>query len=164
MNRTLLSLLAALLTILMLSACSGETDTPSETAPAITAVPAAAESQTPFEVITLVDDENCTVQITSVDADNIWGYTLNVYLENRTDLDLMFTLDEVSVNGYMFDPFWASTVSAGKKSNEEISFLESDFETNGITEVSEISFTLRVYDSNDWSADHLVEDVFSIHP
>ncbi len=42
----------------------------------------------------------------------------------------MFFVDNVSVNDFMCDPFWASTVSAGKETNKQIHFLESEFEKN----------------------------------
>ena len=112
----------------------------------------------------LVDDENCTVKITGIEADNAWGYTLKAFLENKTDLELMYTMDAVSVNGFMCDPFWANTVTAKMKSNEEISFSTEAFEKNGIEVPTDITFTLRVYDNNDWEADHLVEQEFTVYP
>ena len=162
-------MIVAILAVLMLSsltACVQAPDAPAqETAGKETDQTTAATPATEaFEEMVLVDDENCTFKITATGTDSIWGYTLKVFLENKTDLDLMFSLEDVSVNGYMCDPFWASSVAAGKKANEEISFFDSDFEKNGITEVSEITFTLNVYDSNDWSADHLVKETFTIHP
>ena len=117
-----------------------------------------------FREIVLVDDENCTVTVKSVKSDGLFGYTLQVFLENKTDVELMFTVDDVSVNGYMCDPFWASTVSAGKKANEEISFSESDFEVNDIAQVEDITFTLKVYDSNNWEAEDLVNQIFTVNP
>ncbi len=174
--RKTLSIIAVMALVLTMAACSSagsdaETGTDpitTTTAPVQTTVPAATtqpETTAPqFSEITLVDDEKCTVIIKGVDANNIFGYTLNVYLENKTDKELMFSVDDVSVNGFMCDPFWASTVSAGKKANEQISFSESDFETNGIKEVSEISFTLNVYDNADWTADYLVEETFTVNP
>ena len=87
-----------------------------------------------------------------------------VLLENKTQLDLMFSLRGVSVNGYMCDPFFAATVSAGMKSNEEISFLKSDLAANGITEVTDITFTLAVYDSTDILAEYLMEEEFTVYP
>ena len=117
-----------------------------------------------FTEITLVDNETCTVIVKGIDEENLFGYTLNVFLENKTDKELMFSVDGVSVNGFMCDPFWACTVSAGKKANAQITFLESDFEANGIEAVSEISFTLKVYDNNDWLAGNLVEEAFTVNP
>ena len=76
----------------------------------------------------------------------------------------MFSVSEVSVNGFMCDPFWAATVSAGKKANEQITFFASDFESNGIETVEEITFTLKVYDNGDWLADKFVEESFTVNP
>ena len=112
----------------------------------------------------LVDDENCTVKITGIDTDNMWGYTLKVFLENKTELELMYSLDGVSVNGFMCDPFWASTVTANMKSNEEISFSEESFAQNGIDVPTEITFTLRIYDNNDWDAENLLEQEYTVYP
>ena len=73
-------------------------------------------------------------------------------------------VDDVSVNGFMCDPFWAQSVAAGKKSNSSLSWLSSSFEENGIELVEEISFTLRVYDSDDFLAEDVFEKAFTIHP
>ena len=76
----------------------------------------------------------------------------------------MFTTDAVSVNGFMCDPFWATSVAAGKKANESISFSENDLEKNNIESVEEIVFTLRIYDSNNWLAEDVLEETFTIKP
>ena len=132
------------------------TTTPStQTTTAPTTEPAAKEN-------VLADTDDVTVKITSVDENGMLGYTLNVYLENNTDLELMFTVENVSVNGFMVDPMWADTVDAGKKANETISFLKSDFEKNGIEAVEEITLTLRIYDNNDWMADDIFKDTVTI--
>ena len=174
--RKALSIIAVMVLVFTMVACSSvgsdaETGTDpivTTTAPAQTTAPATTaqpETTAPrFEEITLVDDENCTVIVKSIDPDALFGYTLNIFLENKTDKELMFSVDQVSVNGFMCDPFWASTVSAGKKANEQISFSKSDFETNGIKEVTDISFTLNVYDNADWTADYLVEKTFTVNP
>ena len=135
-------------------------ETTEETTQATTEAPAAAE----FEKITLVDNDDITFTITGIDENGLMGYTLKVFLENRTDKDLMFAMDDTSVNGFMCDPFWAETVAAGKKSNTTVSWFETDFEENGIETVEEIVFTLRVYDSNDFLADDILNDTFTVNP
>lgn len=122
------------------------------------------ETTAPFAEVTLVDDESCTVIIKGYDENALLGYGVNVFLENKTDKELMFSVSEVSVNGFMCDPFWAATVSAGKKANEQITFFASDFESNGIETVEEITFTLKVYDNGDWLAGNLVEKSFTVNP
>ena len=113
----------------------------------------------------IVDNEACTFKITKAEIDPIWGFSLKVFCENKTsDKTLMFSITEAIVNGYMVDPFWAKEVAPGKKSNETISFSSTDFKDIGITSANEIIFTLRVYDSNDWMAENVVNDSFTIYP
>lgn len=139
------------------------TETPTETTEASTETTEAIEENT-FEEIVLVDNEDLTFKITAVENDDLWGYTLKVFLENKTDKELMFTLDNTSINGFMCDPFWAETVAAGKKSNTTISWFESEFEANGIETVEQIDFTLRVYDNGDWMADDILNEEFTVNP
>ena len=170
MIKKILSLLLAALMVISMAACGSEPSNtesvPPEAPSKQTEAPAPVETQAPviFEETVIVDDENCTFTITAIEYDSIWGYTLKAYLENKTDKDLTFSFNDVSVNGFMCDPLWAATVTTGMKANESIYFYKDSFERNGIKEVTEIVFTLDVYDSNDWMADHLVSDVFSIYP
>lgn len=172
MMKKLLTLLAAAALFLTLTAC-GKEDTSQETAPSpseqttsttqpTTTAPSQPEAK--FEEIVLVDNQEVTFKITNVTNDPIWGYTLKVFMENKTDLDLMFTVENVSINGYMCDPFWATSVSAGKKANQSISWLESTLKENGIEAVEEITFTLRAYDNNDWLAEDVFSETFTVNP
>lgn len=165
MKKKVLSLLLALAAVLSLAACgSSETAGGETTSEETTASIQDTTAQFSFPETTIIDNEHVTFKITAIDEDNLWGYTLKAYLENKTGQDLMFSLSDVSANGFMCDPFWATTVAAGMKANEEISFSGADFERSGITTVTDIEFTLDVYDANDWSAEHLVSDVFSVYP
>ena len=171
MNQRIFTLVLALLMAVSLAACGGndptETQAPSgsDLSTEATAVSEATEApRAEFPETVLVDDETCTVKLTAIEEDSIWGYTLKAYLENKTNIELTFSLEDVSVNGFMCDPFWAASVTPGMKSNEDISFLSSDFEMNDITTPTVIEFTLRVHDANDYTADDLVKQVFTIYP
>lgn len=112
----------------------------------------------------IVDNEDVTVTVTGYEMDEIWGYTVNLFLINRTDKDVVFTVDEASVNGYMADPFFAADVSAGKCAFNSVSWSESTLEDIGITEVEEIEFKLRAYDSNDWTAKDFANEKITLNP
>ena len=166
----MMALLLAAVLCLTLAACGGaEENTTGNTNPSQLAGSSSSPQEgtkpsgTSKEQV-LVEDENITVKVTGTQEDSLWGYTVKVYLENNTDKELMFSVDDVSVNGFMCDPFWASTVSAGKKANEKITFSEAAFAENGIEAVEEITFTLHVYDSNDLSADSLLKKTFTVNP
>lgn len=165
MKKTICAALAALLTLSMAGCTTGSSKEETTLSTVETAIETTATStEAGFEDIVLADNENLTFKITAVENDAVWGYTMKVFLENKTDQDLMFSLNDVSVNGFMCDPYWAHTVAAGKKSNTTISWFESDFAENGIEAVDEITFTLRVYDSNDWSADDILNETFTVNP
>ena len=120
------------------------------------------ESQETDKVI--VDNEYVTVIVTGYDKDNIWGYTANLYLINKTDTEIMLSVNEASVNGYMADPFYAKSVKAGKSAFSSISWSDTVLEENGITEVQEIEFLLKVYDSNDWSKPEYFKQTVTLNP
>ncbi len=112
----------------------------------------------------IVDNDNCTFKIIKA-YDDGWEFTLKVFCENKTaDKTLMFSVDKVSVNGYMIDPFWATEVLPGKKANSEISFYSTDFKEAGINAADEISFTLKVYDSDNWTEDYFVNEQYVVYP
>lgn len=101
----------------------------------------------------VIDDEFCTIKITGVEPDGILGYGVKIYLENKTDKDLMFSVESAAVNGVQTDPFFATEVAAGKKSNETISFMDSTLEENGIVDYTDIELAFEVSDADDWMAD-----------
>lgn len=112
----------------------------------------------------LFDTDSCAMIVTEIDPEGMWGYTLEVYLENRTDDILMFSIDGASVNGFMCDPFWAETVAPGKKSITTVSWSRSALEENGITQVEQLTLPIRVYDSEDWQKEDYVNQTCEITP
>ena len=123
------------------------------------------ENEITFTEMVVIDNEECIIKITGIDADNMWGYTVKALLENKsTDKTYMFSIENAAINGVQCDPFFATEVAAGKKSNEEISFTGDELEENGITEYTDIELTFRVYDSNDWTADAVARETVHIYP
>ncbi len=112
----------------------------------------------------LVDKENVTILITGYRMDAIWGYTADLYIENKTDKEIMVSVDGVSVNGFMIDPFFATSLSVGTAKFTSISWSEANLTSNGITQVEEIEMKLRVYDNNDWMADDIVNETITLNP
>ncbi len=173
--KRIISILLALIMVLAFSACESTDDAGSAKTPGEGGAPTSTpdnEKTSPGKEsldysitdVVIVDNESCVFTVNKINSDGFWGFTLNVLCENKTDKTLMFSWDKVSVNGYMIDPFWSTEVAAGKKANSEISFYDSDMEKANITSVDEIIFSLRVYDSDDWSAGNLVDGQYSLYP
>ena len=114
--------------------------------------------------VVLVDNDYVRVIVRGYDPDSFWGYSMNLYLENKTDNNILFSIDECSVNGFMVDPFWASEVSAGKVGFSSVSWSDSSFEENNITEVTEISFRLSATDSDEYTGEYYADEVFTVNP
>lgn len=123
-----------------------------------------SKSDISFEEIIVVDNEECLIKITGIDPDNMWGYTVNFFLINKTDKNVMFSVDEASVNGYMADPFFAKEVMAGKCAFSSISWSDTTLENNNITAVEEIEFKLKVYDSDNWLDGVFCEETITLKP
>lgn len=112
----------------------------------------------------LVDNEYASIVVTGYEEDPIWGYTVNLFLLNKSDKDIMVSVGDASVNGYMADPLYAESVSAGKCAFSSMSWSKTTLEENGITAVEEIEFTLRVYDNDNWMAGDFVNEVILLNP
>ena len=159
-------IILVLLALFMLTGCGDSSSNTSEqsssniTVEEKTKEDEQASEESTFEEIVVCDNEYLTFKITGIDPDNMWGYTLEVFIENKTDKDIMISLDGVSVNGYMCDPFWGTDVYAGKKANSEISWSDTQLEENKIENIEDIDFTLHVTDNNTW--DTIYENQYTV--
>ena len=105
----------------------------------------------PSETDTVIaDNETLTFIVMNVDDELADYYTLNCYIANHTGKNLMISWDDVSVNGFMVNPFWATVVAAGKQAYAEIIFYRSDLEKQDIEVVQDIEFKLEVTDADTW--------------
>ena len=112
----------------------------------------------------LVDREDLYFAIRNVKDDSALGYTWQVYVENRTDKNLMFSFERVAVNGVMCDPYWAEVIAAGKKGNCEIVWLRDSLDQRQITDVRNVEFTLNVYNDDVYTEAPLMHDTFTVYP
>ena len=119
--------------------------------------------EVPGQVV-VADDAHTRFVIEWADAEDTSVYTVHVYMENKTDRNLMYTWDMVSVNDMMVDPFWSTVVPAGKKACATVNFFRSELADNGITNVKNIEFTLLVSDYDDWEGGNLLETGFVYRP
>lgn len=118
------------------------------------------EKTSAFKEEVIIDNEMVTFKVTGAPKeDGIWGQLIDVYLENKTDKTLMYSLENVSVNGYMVNVLFATEVSGNKKENTSITIFSDDLDKNKIDKIETITFTLRVYDANDWEADYIVDNI-----
>ena len=91
----------------------------------------------------------------TVDENSFWGTSILLYTENTSGQNVTITVDDMSVNGVMMDPFFATTVYDGKKSVDAITLLESDLENNNIESIE--TAELKFYISNEDTFETIAE-------
>ena len=112
----------------------------------------------------VIDNDYVTVIVTGYEEDSIWGYTANLFIVNKSDANIMVSADDVSVNGYMADPFFATSVLPGKCEFSSMSWSDGTLEENGITNIEEIEITFRVFDNDDWMKDDYAKETVTLQP
>lgn len=121
------------------------------------AVPYVREAKDTDTVI--ADNSEVSIIVTGLsDNDVLSCQDLNFYFINKTDKELMLTIEEVSVNGNMMDPFFATSVLPGFSKFSNASWFDEDLSENGIDEITEIVFTMIVRDENDWDSDDILNE------
>lgn len=177
--KKILALIMAMMLLFTLAACGGEpeeekkTDSDSQTQEhTIEGGTTQQEEETTEkaedekdEAIVVVDNEECFISITGFGEDDFWGYGVNVSLENKSDeITYMFAVDYCTVNGVMVSPIFASEVTPGKKANDSVSIGAAELEEIGIEKCTDIEIGFRVYDTNDWNAEPVAEEVVHVYP
>lgn len=114
--------------------------------------------------VVLVDNDQVSVIITGNHMDDIFGYTVDLYLVNKTDKALTYTVDNVTVNGADLDPFWATTVQGNSRKYTGFNWIEDIFEVTQSEKVEAVNFVFAVFDSADWSADYIYENEHTYNP
>ena len=113
--------------------------------------------------ILIADTDEVKVVAVGVDPDDMFGYGLILYLENKTDGEVMYTVDNVSVNGFMADPFWAVSLPANTVCYKELTWFSTTLEDAGVETVEEIEMNFKAYDYEDWFDDKYFEEVITLN-
>lgn len=83
--------------------------------------------------------------------DSFWGADIFTYIENNSNDNVMIQIRDMSVNGFMIDPFFSSDVLSGKKAFGTITFMEADLIDNNIETIDSLEFYFTVFDVESWN-------------
>ena len=111
----------------------------------------------------IVDDDNFTAIITGDYMDS-GEYAIDLFLTNKTDMELAVGTENESVNGYMMDPFFGRYIAPRTSMFATISWSKSDLKENDITDIETAEFSFRVYDSSDWRSPDLFNETIIVIP
>jgi hypothetical protein len=116
------------------------------------------------EDVVLIEEQGMKATLIGKSAGNGWAYILNLYLENANDFDVTFGAMHATINGKSCDPFWGSTVRAGKVKYVEIGFTQEDFDTLGISSVESIELDITAFDTDGTGGGFYYEKTVTIVP
>ena len=84
------------------------------------------------------------------DKESYYGTGIKIYVENTTKKNVYVSSEDVSVNGFMVDPYFSVDVASGKHAYEAMTFSDDDLEDNNIEEIEDIELSFSVTDYESW--------------
>ena len=87
----------------------------------------------------------------TVDENSFWGTAILLYCENNSGKNVGISVEDMSINGFMMNPLFSTTVYDGKKAIDDITVFSSDLEDNGIKAIEEVELKFHIYDADSYS-------------
>lgn len=141
-------MIAALAAILLVS-CGSE-GTTSSSSPSQTAS---------IEETVILDQNGLKITATGLE-ESFMGEELKLLVENNSGQNLTVQSHASSVNGYMITNIMSIDVANSKKVNDALTLTSSEMEDCGITSITDLAFTLHVFNTDTWEAvmdTHVIE-------
>lgn len=113
------------------------------------------------EGTTVYEDNGIKIVVLGLDDDALLGTNIDLYIENNTDKTYTVQTRDSSVNGFMVDFIYSSTVAAGKRAIDNISILSTYLEENEIETIEEIELSFSIFDFDNW-LDSIETDVVKV--
>lgn len=114
------------------------------------------------ENVVVYEQNGIKITYTGVE-DRSLGYLFKFLIENDSDIDINVMDEDLSVNSFMMSAGGMYTsVASHKKANDAIYVYKSSLEENSISNIEDIEFFIRIYDSNNL-ASHFDSDVIRIN-
>lgn len=86
----------------------------------------------------------------TVDENSFWGTAILLYCENNFGRNVSISVEELSVNGFMMNPLFTTTIYDGKMAVEDITIFSSDLEENGIEKIEDVELKFHIYDADSY--------------
>ena len=84
----------------------------------------------------------------AVDENSFWGTAILLYCENNSGRNISISVSDMSINGYMMNPLFSSTIYNGKKAIDDITVFSSKLKENGITKIENVELKFKIIDSD----------------
>lgn len=100
----------------------------------------------------IYEDNNIRITAKSINYEELFGPEVKVLIENDSDKDIIVQANYCTVNDIMMSTMFSSDVASGKKSNDSIGFMSSDFTSYGIDIIRDIELELNILDAESFSS------------
>lgn len=135
------------------------TPAPEEETSAVEEEPSSTAGEEPAAAVAvnqvLVDESGIKITYTGMEMTEEGNAELRMTVENNSEQPILVNVQDFSANGMMMNAMFATQVTPGKKSNDELTIYASTLEENGVTAVESVEFSLMVF--NDDTLDTIVE-------
>lgn len=79
-----------------------------------------------------------------VDENSFWGAGILLFIENKSDGNVIVQCDDLSINGFMVTPYFSCTVNKGRMALSNITIMSDDLKKNNITSVDNIELVFKI--------------------
>lgn len=124
----------------------------------------------------IFENDSVKVSLISYYQDRKTGFAANLFLVNKTDLPLNFTVDDAALNGRLCDPSFFVTVAPEKQLFTSLYWSPAFLAEGGVDtlflaqgdtdepaeEIEELRFTLRAYDATGWTQYDLANEPITL--
>ncbi len=135
------------------------TPAPEEETSAVEEEPSSTAGEEPAAAVAvnqvLVDESGIKITYTGMEMTEEGNAELRMTVENNSEQPILVNVQDFSANGMMMNAMFATQVTPGKKSNDELTIYASTLEENGVTAVESVEFSLVVF--NDDTLDTIVK-------
>ncbi len=112
------------------------------------------EQEFPDDKTLVFDDKDIKIYAGELsDKDTYWPVSQYFYVENNTSKNITVYAKNVSINGFMIDPYFSVNVVSGKKAISSLKFGDSDLADNdisGIDGITDLEFSFYISDLESW--------------
>lgn len=127
-----------------------------------TAEPTPLNPETAIQETVIVDNDILTITAKSFAVDaSIFGPSIKLLIENHSDKTIIVQSRDASVNGFMVDTTFSSTIDPDKKSYDNLVFDSTDLKNANITTLADIEFVIYAFDNDSWDT-MFTSDVINI--
>ncbi len=109
-----------------------------------------------------IDNKYAKISALQYYRNDIYGYCIDIFIENRTNSNIAVKFEDTTVNGKLLDPYVYEIVNKGKSTIARVDWPISEFEENGIDTFREIKFAIVVSNNDDLSGKNYSRDEIAL--